>query len=222
MAPQKKVDNTSEIKDKLSHIENLIALLYDDFSNRKVYSFDGAEEVLKEYDARYKTIAQDFLDIGKLIEAVQDEKKGSALFEEWDDLNASFLSVHQELYTNLNSIYLSKMSDQIKKTNTKLENTLGTQFGIFSALLSLLAFILNNTKLFAIEGLTFNHIIMINLCYLLACVVIFCLVFSFIKPYYHSAGRVWSFIFLIGILALIIGFCYLKFPNIPIIPLNNS
>ncbi len=208
------------IEGKLMDIEDEISLLYDDFIDCKIYTFDGAEASLNEYIARQKDIAKELMDTLEMINSLESEEEGSNFYAAWDELNANFLSAHRELSTNLNNIYLSKMSEQIKKTNTKLENSLGTQFGIFSALLSLLAFILNNTKLFAIEGLTFNHIIVINLCYLLACVVFFCLVFSFIKPYYHTSGRIWSFVFLIAILAATICFCYVTFPNIPIIPLS--
>lgn len=215
------IKTKDDVSKELDNIRDQISLLYMDFTDCKIYTFEGAEEYLKEYDRRRKNIAEYLSKVEDIIDAVEDETEGEALYKEWDTVNASFLSLHQELYTSLNGIYLSKMSEQIKKTNTKLENSLGTQFGIFSALLSLLAFILNNTKLFAIEGLTFNHVIIINLCYLLACAVIFYFVFCFIKPYYHSSGRVWSLVFVIGLLIGIIAFCYLKFPNIPIVPLDT-
>lgn len=211
-----------KIVEELDSVCDQISLLYVDFSDCKIYTFEGAEEYLNEYNGRHKEIAENLSNIAMMINDVEDEKEGEALYEKWDEANADFLSLHRELSATLNGVYLSKMSDQIKKTNTKLENSLGTQFGIFSALLSLLAFILNNTKLFTIEGLTFNHIIIINLCYLLACAVIFYFVFSFIKPYYHSAGRVWSLVLIIALLVGIIGYCYIKFPNIPIIPLNAT
>ena len=211
----------NDVLKELDNIRDQIYLLDMDFTDCKIYTFEGAEAYLNEYDERRKNIAERLSNVEDAINKIKDETVGESLYGEWDTVNASFLSTHQNLYTSLNGIYLSKMSEQIKKTNTKLENTLGTQFGIFSALLSLLAFILNNTKLFAIEGLTFNHVIIINLCYLLACTVIFYFVFCFIKPYYHSSGRVWSLVFVIGLLIGIIAFCYLKFPNIPIVPLDT-
>ena len=112
--------------------------------------------------------------------------------------------IYQSHFPVLVNKQTTLLNTKVEKLNNKLETSLGTQFGIFSALLSILAFVLTNAKILTIESISFKNVLLVNLSYILVCSVLFYFVLWFIKPYKHSKGRVWSLVAIIIALCLCI------------------
>ena len=162
-------------------------------------SLDDLEKFIQEYDNKYK---QAMGSISQIEGFLNDENILGGKKER-------FLSICSTYRCNIDRLYkdnrkILSLSHQLKKTNKKLENSLGLQFGIFSAVLSVLSFVLNNAKLLSYEEIDFRNVLLINLSHILACAVMFYFAMWFIKPYKHSKGRVWTLTLIIIAICLLI------------------
>lgn len=162
-------------------------------------SLDDLEQFIQEYDNEYK---QAMGLISQIEGFLNNENILGGKKERFLNVCSTYRSDIDRLYKDNRKIL--SLSHQLKKTNKKLENSLGLQFGIFSAVLSVLSFVLNNAKLLSYEEIDFRNVLLINLSHILACAVMFYFAMWFIKPYKHSKGRVWTLtLIVVAICALI-------------------
>lgn len=162
-------------------------------------SLEDLEKFIQSFDKEY-TQANKM--ISQITEFLDDENILGGKKEEILKTCSTYQCDIERLYKDNRKII--SLSYQLKKTNKKLENSLGLQFGIFSAVLSVLSFVLNNSKLLSYDDINFRNVLLINLSHILACAVMFYFAMWFIKPYKHSKGRVWTLtLIIIAICALI-------------------
>lgn len=179
--------------------------LYEDFDSLREYILlnlqsDTLPTDLSDFQKSYDNILAKLNVCYNEIQKIPDVTKMVEYQDRYEEVLYKTCYVYQQSLPEIQKRQISELNTEVDKLNKKLENSLGTQFGIYSALLSILAFVLNNAKLFSYEEIDFKNILLINLSYILVCAVLFYFVLWFIKPYKHSKGRVWSLVIIIAVL----------------------
>ena len=199
-----------DIKQKITSMEDKIRTKmskltkYEDPSLLKLDSKELGEEISK-FQELYNQL---LVDLDKYYEIIADDNISDEeidnYFDTYEEMTSSVSYIYQSHFPVLVNKQTTLLNTKVEKLNNKLETSLGTQFGIFSALLSILAFVLTNAKILTIESISFKNVLLVNLSYILVCSVLFYFVLWFIKPYKHSKGRVWSLVAIIIALCLCI------------------
>lgn len=122
-----------------------------------------------------------------------------------------FISKHRAVYESLRDLDLhtSKLAflsneKAVKRSREGLVN----QLSIFSIVLTILTFILNNARLFSIGGISFSMIMAGNVSFILMCVVMFTFVYLFL---HMEDGIKHPIIKAVVLVVVILGLCFLTY-----------
>ena len=197
-AAKKKTNRILEIEKILDETRNLLEKFekYQDIDYTK-----QRQDFFVKFQDDYEHILTTLTSCYDKIIGIQDIEVKDDYSNQYDGLIYSITYIYQQVEYHLHNHQIASLKNDVDKLNRKLENSLGTQFGIFSALLTILAFVLNNAKLLTYSEINFKQILLVNLSYILVCAVLFYFVLWFVKPYKHSKGRVWSLVVIIVVLA---------------------
>lgn len=177
---------TDKYEALLEHLDSCVKELQD--LAKKEYQKD----ILQELTAKYKNAIQT-ADSIYALEGITEEQ-----IERTDEK----LDVVEVLYDKILFYALGVAFDKIeqdekkqKAIEKKMESQQGLQFTIFSIVIAMISFILNNTKVLSIDGVGLKTVLLVNISFILAVSVLFALIYTFMG--YNFEHKKWRNIFLL-------------------------
>ena len=150
------------------------------------------KDILQELTAKYKNAVQT-ADRIYALEGITEEQ-----IERADEK----LDIVEVLYDKILFYALGVAFDKIeqdekkqKAMEKKIDSQQGLQFTIFSIVIAMISFILNNTKVLSIDGIGLKTILLVNISFILAVSVLFALIYTFMG--YNFEQKKWKYAFLI-------------------------
>lgn len=187
-------------KDK-EKVKNLIQSNINKLEDKTIQLMDTSEHIaggdvdtILAFNSEYTSIVRE---LEKVIEDIgKYDKLGTSDFWEktaslYDDLNY----IYDEAAVQINNVFASKTQELEEETRQRQ----GIQLAIFSIVLSILAFVLTNAKILAVENISFKNVLLVNLSFILSSDVLFSLIYLFMGPAFYSKKgglRIFTFIIL--------------------------
>ena len=201
---------------KIDEIREEIAKIEEDITK-----FKELTESLPTLDEKIIiSINEDYLSLTRSLEILLNHEGLSE--EEANEVDQTCLELlyNIESLYDINSIRIQnyvietteknlKSCDEFNKRAESIESTYkqnqGVQLATFSIVLSILAFVLTNAKVLAIDQISFKSVLLVNLSFILATDCFFSLIYLFIGPvFYDKKGKLRFFAFIIVPFLLII------------------
>lgn len=90
---------------------------------------------------------------------------------------------------------IDKDEKRQKAIEKKIDSQQGLQLTIFSIVIAIISFILNNTKVLSIENVDLKTVLLVNVSFILAVSILFALIYIFMG--YNFEHKKWKYLFLI-------------------------
>lgn len=186
------IDETAltPLKQDLSEVKTRV----DNLKKTSQTIHDGDVENILNFNSEYESIIKKIEDIADRL-LVIDKEMSSSL---WDETNSQFDDVNYIYDTT--SIYINnvfaKKTLEIEDSHKKAQ---GLQLAVFSIVLTILAFVLTNAKILAVDEIDYKNVLLVNLSFILSADVFFSLIYIFLGPVFYSKKgglRFFSFILL--------------------------
>ena len=159
---------------------------------RELAKSEYKKDILQELTAKYNHAVQ----LADNIYALED------ITEEQIEKIDEKLDIVEVLYDKILFFALGVAFDKIeqdekkqKAMEKKIDSQQGLQFTIFSIVIAMISFILNNTKVLSLDGVGLKTVLMVNISFVLAVSVLFALIYIFMG--YNFEHKKWKYVFLI-------------------------
>lgn len=197
---------SSIIEKELEQINDLVIKLIDTSEKTVNGELDDILKFNEEYLLINKKLTKVSSDLWSF-----DKTRTNSLWDKFDSLNADFNYIYDTSSVPINSVLVKKtleLQDEHKKHQ-------GLQLAVFSIVLSILAFVLTNSKILAAEHINFKNVLLVNLSFILSVDILFSFIYLFLGPIFYSKKcrlRVFLFIILpiLIIAAIVLISLYMK------------
>jgi len=195
-------DSIINFQKTYDEIYNSLNSLFNEINN---YIFERATDESSEYDDESikdeespETTDNQYKELQEFIE--------KDLYEVWDNLDSLF----DDSKNRINQIILNE-SVNIRKSVTGLDSNVqimqhdlrtnqGMQLTVFSFVMTILTFILNNARILSIDDIDIRSVLLVNIGFLIAAVVLFTLLYVLILPMFgrevdkeQTSKALWTF-----------------------------
>ena len=187
MAQTNKTYNS--IKTDIDKLNEKVLLLMD-LSEK---TCDGNVEDILEFNNEYVAITKELENITQRM-LNYDKTRATDLWDQTDSLNDDLNYIYDSASIPINNIIATK-TQELEELTRKNQ---GVQLAVFSIVLSILAFVLTNAKILAVNEISFKNVLLTNLSFILCADVLFLLIYLFMGPvFYSKKGRLRMFTFII-------------------------
>ncbi len=184
------------INNRLDKVQDLVIKLIDT-SEKTV---NGELDDILKFNEDYLYIIKQLNNISNDLFSY-DKTRTDALWDKFDSINDDLNYIYDTTSTPINSVIVKKTLE-LQDENKKHQ---GIQLAIFSMVLSILAFVLTNAKILAIEQINFKNVLLVNLSFILSIDILFSFIYLFLGPiFYSKKGKLRLFTFIILPILLII------------------
>lgn len=184
------------IDNKLDEVQDLVIKLID--TSEKIVN--GELDNILKFNEDYLYITKQLNNISNDLFAY-DKTRTNALWDKFDSINDDLNYIYDTTSTPINSVIVKKTLE-LQDENKKHQ---GIQLAIFSMVLSILAFVLTNAKILAVEQINFKNILLVNLSFILSIDILFSFIYLFLGPiFYSKKGKLRLFTFIILPILLIV------------------
>ena len=162
---------------KLACAENSVIDLID----KSEATIDGEIDDILNFNESYISITKQLDEIFKDLLAF-DKTRENPLWDELDSINDDLNYIYDTSAIPINSVLAKKtleLQDVYKKSQ-------GVQLAVFSIVLTILAFVLTNAKILAVDSIDFKNVLLVNLSFILSADVFFSFIYLFIGPIFYS------------------------------------
>ncbi len=178
-----------EIDSEISKLEDSALKLMD----TSEHIFGGDVDIILAFNSEYTAIVKE---LEKVVEEIRkyDKLGHSDLWEKTDSLYDDLNYIYDEASIQINNVIAAK-TQELEESTRKNQ---GIQLAVFSIVLSILAFVLTNAKILAVDDISFKNILLVNLSFILSSDVLFSLIYLFMGPsFYSKKGNLRIFTFII-------------------------
>ena len=184
------------IDNKLDKVQDLVTKLIET-SEKTV---NGELDDILKFNEDYLYITKQLNNISNDLFAY-DKTRTNALWDKFDSINDDLNYIYDTTSTPINSVIVKKTLE-LQDENKKHQ---GVQLAIFSMVLSILAFVLTNAKILAVEQINFKNVLLVNLSFILSIDILFSFIYLFLGPiFYSKKGKLRLFTFIILPILLIV------------------
>lgn len=184
------------IDNKLDEVQDLVIKLID--TSEKIVN--GELDNILKFNEDYLYITKQLNNISNDLFAY-DKTRTNALWDKFDSINDDLNYIYDTTSTPINSVIVKKTLE-LQDENKKHQ---GIQLAIFSMVLSILAFVLTNAKILAVEQINFKNVLLVNLSFILSIDILFSFIYLFLGPIsYSKKGKLRLFTFIILPILLIV------------------
>ena len=184
------------IDNKLDKVQDLVTKLIET-SEKTV---NGELDDILKFNEDYLYITKQLNNISNDLFAY-DKTRTNALWDKFDSINDDLNYIYDTTSTPINSVIVKKTLE-LQDENKKHQ---GIQLAIFSMVLSILAFVLTNAKILAVEQINFKNVLLVNLSFILSIDILFSFIYLFLGPiFYSKKGKLRLFTFIILPILLIV------------------
>ena len=177
------------IDNKLDKVQDLVTKLIET-SEKTV---NGELDDILKFNEDYLYITKQLNNISNDLFAY-DKTRTNALWDKFDSINDDLNYIYDTTSTPINSVIVKKTLE-LQYENKKHQ---GVQLAIFSMVLSILAFVLTNAKILAVEQINFKNVLLVNLSFILSIDILFSFIYLFLGPiFYSKKGKLRLFTFII-------------------------
>ena len=177
------------IDNKLDKVQDLVTKLIET-SEKTV---NGELDDILKFNEDYLYITKQLNNISNDLFAY-DKTRTNALWDKFDSINDDLNYIYDTTATPINSVIVKKTLE-LQDENKKHQ---GVQLAIFSMVLSILAFVLTNAKILAVEQINFKNVLLVNLSFILSIDILFSFIYLFLGPiFYNKKGKLRLFTFII-------------------------
>lgn len=177
------------IDNKLDKVQDLVTKLIET-SEKTV---NGELDDILKFNEDYLYITKQLNNISNDLFAY-DKTRTNALWDKFDSINDDLNYIYDTTSTPINSVIVKKTLE-LQDENKKHQ---GVQLAIFSMVLSILAFVLTNAKILAVEQINFKNVLLVNLSFILSIDILFSFIYLFLGPiFYSKKGKLRLFTFII-------------------------
>ena len=155
---------------------------------------DGNVEDILTFNNEYVAITKE---LEKITERLlkYDKTSTTDLWDKTDSLNNDLNYIFDSAAIPINNIIATK-TQELEELTRKNQ---GVQLAVFFIVLSILAFVLTNAKILAVNEISFKNVLLTNLSFILSADVLFSLIYLFMGPVFYSKKghlRIFTFIIL--------------------------
>lgn len=177
------------IDNKLDKVQDLVTKLIE----TSVKTVNGELDDILKFNEDYLYITKQLNNISNDLFAY-DKTRTNALWDKFDSINDDLNYIYDTTSTPINSVIVKKTLE-LQDENKKHQ---GVQLAIFSMVLSILAFVLTNAKILAVEQINFKNVLLVNLSFILSIDILFSFIYLFLGPiFYSKKGKLRLFTFII-------------------------
>lgn len=179
----------NKIVSEISKLEDRVLKLMD----TSEHIFGGDVDIILAFNSEYTAIIKE---LEKIVEEIRKyDKLGHVdLWDKTDSLYDDLNYIYDEASIQINNVIATK-TQELEESTRKNQ---GIQLAVFSIVLSILAFVLTNAKILAVDDISFKNVLLVNLSFILSSDVLFSLIYLFMGPsFYSKKGNLRIFTFII-------------------------
>ena len=174
-------EKLANVKDQVMILDDLVSELGD--IKGKIHNTEDVESFLTKYEKAF-LFTDVLLGSAESLKNEAEEKNQEAscdkLIEDIVDAKSLIAFAYNENAASINKVMLSATA----VIERDMKASQGLQLTVFSLVLTILAFVLNNSKILAVDDINLKNVLLVNVSFILATVVFFGLIYRFIFPMY--------------------------------------